>query len=131
LVESEGKVDCPVCHGTGRMTIVEFVGVNKKNVKKPCTACDGRGWIPFIDKTEIVTEATARMEMLVDIGEMGDGWRRSKDWVKVHYFVEGKSLCGNIRSQRAIMRSKGVEEVPPEDRCILCSRKLAELNKKE
>lgn len=124
----EGEVECPVCDGTGRMTIVEFIGVEKRSVKVPCTACEGKGRVTFIDHTEIV-EVVTRVGKLEDIGEMGDGWRKSKEWVKVHYFIDGKSLCGNIRSKRAIMGSAGVSDVPPGDRCILCSRKITELSK--
>ncbi len=115
--------ECPVCGGTGKMSIVSFVGVEKRNIRVTCTACEGRGTISFVDSTVTVAKA-APMEAVEDIGELGDGWRSSKDWVKAHYFMDGKSLCGNIRSQRAILSSASVDEVPEEEKCVLCARKV-------
>lgn len=126
----EGESECPVCGGTGKMSIVSFVGVEKKNVRVTCTACEGSGKIPFVDNTVAVAKA-APIETLKEIGEMGDGWRSSKDWVKAHYFMDGKSLCGNIRSQRALMSSISVDDVPEEEKCVLCARKIEGLVKKD
>ncbi len=126
----EGEFECPVCDGTGKMSIVSFVGVEKRNVRVTCTACEGKGKIPFVDSTVIVAKV-APLETVEDIGEMGEGWRSSKEWVKAHYFMDGRSLCGNIRSQRAILSSAGVDDVPQEEKCVLCTRKVAEHVKKE
>lgn len=126
----EGEAECPVCGGTGKMSIVSFVGVEKRNVRVTCTACEGRGTIPFVDSTVTVAKA-APLETVEDMGEMGDGWRSSKEWVKAHYFLDRQSLCGNIRSQRAILSSAGVDDVPQEEKCVLCARKVAELVKKD
>ena len=126
----EGESECPVCYGTGKMSIVSFVGVEKRNVRVTCTACEGRGSIPFVDKTVTVAEAVP-LETVEDIGEIRDGWRRSKEWVKTHYFLDGQSLCGNIRSKRAIVVSVSVDEVPSEEKCVLCVRKVSELVKKD
>ncbi len=122
----EVETECPVCDGTGKMSIVSFVGVEKRTVRVTCTACEGRGKIPFVDSTVTVAKV-ALLETMEDIGEVGNGWRSSKDWVKSHYFMDGRSLCGNIRSQRAILSSTGVDEVSQEEKCVLCARKAIEL----
>ncbi len=122
----EVETECPVCDGTGKMSIVSFVGVEKRTVRVTCTACEGRGKIPFVDSTVTVAKV-ALLETMEDIGEVGNGWRSSKDWVKSHYFMDGRSLCGNIRSQRAILSSTGVDNVPQEEKCVLCARKVTEL----
>ena len=126
----EGESECPVCGGTGKMSIVSFVGVEKRNIRVTCTACEGRGKISFVDSTVTVAKA-APVETVEEIGELGDGWRSSKEWVKAHYFMDGKSLCGNIRSQRAILSSASVDDVPEEEKCVLCARKVEGLVKKD
>jgi len=129
----EGEAKCPVCDGSGRMSIVEFIGIDKKKVRVPCIACEGRGWIPFVDHTEVTTgieaEAVTGVGVIEDMSEIGDGWRRIKDWVRAHYFVDGRSLCGNVRSKRSILRSVRMVDVGPEDKCSICKRKLEELGK--
>ena len=36
-------IKCNICNGTRRMTIASMVGIEKKLVKVPCTACGGTG----------------------------------------------------------------------------------------
>jgi len=125
-VVEEGEAECPVCDGSGRMSIVEFKGIDKRKVQVPCTACEGRGWILFVDNTEVEArveaEAVAGVRVFEDVGEIGDGWRRMEEWMKVHYFVDGRSLCGNVRSKRSILRSVKAVDVGPEDKCSICMR---------
>lgn len=131
-MNKEGKIRCPVCDGSGRMTIVEFVGVEKKKLKVPCTACGGERWIPYLDlreeDQEVEAEAVSGLEAGEALNDIEDGWRKSNEWGKVHYFLDGRSICGNIRSKRAIKRSKKVVDVIEDDKCIFCKRKHKNLS---
>ena len=57
------EIDCPICNGSRKMEIVEFIGTEKRKVKVPCTACGGRGKIPFVDlsKPQEIVEVENRL----------------------------------------------------------------------
>lgn len=60
------------------MDLVEFVGIEKKKRKVPCTACGGKGRIPFVDLTKpekLKVESENPGPFIVE-----DGWRKSDKW---------------------------------------------------
>jgi hypothetical protein len=103
------------------MTIVSIVGIEKKLVKVPCTACGGTGRTPFVDKTLVpeVREKTA-----VNKIDGLNGWRISNKWSKAHYFVDGISLCGSVRSKDLISRSIKVGDINSVEPCVTCMKRL-------
>jgi DnaJ-class molecular chaperone len=52
------KKSCPICNGSRTMSIIEYVGLLKKLVRVPCTACEGKGKINFLDKS--ISEVKSR-----------------------------------------------------------------------
>jgi len=74
-----GKIRCPICHGTKRMTWVVADLLGKKTVRRTCTACGGKGWVPFIDRRKTENKPETRE---------GEGWVKRRKWKKAHYFVE-------------------------------------------
>lgn len=121
-----GEKECPICDGSGIMSVVEFRGIYKMRVRVPCTACEGSGRVPFVVHTEVIkrveVKTVVELRVIGDIGEIEDGWRKMEEWTKVHYFVDGRSLCGNVRSQRFILRSVKAVDVGPEEKCSICMR---------
>lgn len=111
------EIDCPVCKGSGRMEIIEFYGVEKRKVKIPCTACGGKGMIPFVDLTE--PQETVEVDEPIKI-QVDDGWRKSSNWNKVHYILKGRSLCGSIRSQKTLAQSTNWYDLDPKILCSIC-----------
>lgn len=114
-------IKCNICNGTRRMTIVSIVGIEKKPVKVPCTACGGTGRIPFVDKT-LVPEVREKPAMKKD--DELNGWRISNKWTKAHYFIDGVCLCGNVRSKDLISRSIKVDDINSVEPCKYCMKKF-------
>lgn len=107
-----GNIKCPVCHGTGRITEVMMVAMVKKTGKRTCTACGGKGWIPFIDHRETASKREIRED---------EGWKQRRTWKKAHYFVGGEGLCG----QTGFYQGPYWQEVDDDLKCLTCNKKLA------
>jgi hypothetical protein len=103
------------------MTIISIVGIEKKLVKVPCTACGGTGRTPFVDKTPVpeVREKTAMKKI-----DGLNGWRNSNKWSKAHYFIDGICLCRNVRSEDRISRSISVDDINSVKPCVTCMKRL-------
>ena len=114
-------IKCSICNGTRRMTIASIVGIEKKLVKVPCTACGGTGRIPFVDKT-LVPKVRGKTAVKKDDGL--NGWRISNKWSKAHYFIDGRSLCGNVRSKDLISRSIKIDDINSVEPCKACMKKF-------
>ena len=84
----------------------------KKIVKRTCTACGGKGWVPFIDRRTIEENHETRE---------GEGWGKRRKWKKAHYFVDGDGLCG----RSGFYQGKFMRAVDDGLKCIYCQRKLA------
>ena len=113
---------CPVCDGSKTWTVTEYEGLKKIKVKVPCTACGGKGKILFIDLTKPEQEEKP-VKVLNGTG-FSDGWRVSSGWSNIHYFKDGKFLCGSIRSPIAISSSTLVDDTSSEIMCSTCVKKL-------
>jgi hypothetical protein len=104
------------------MSIVK-VGIDgKKKVKVPCTACGGSGRILFVDNT-----AVEEPEITVELSDLSDGWRDQRHWSNIHYFKDGKPLCNLVRSEKAMLESKSVDD-PEKAMCLSCSIRLKGIN---
>jgi len=114
-------IKCSICNGTRRMTIISIVGIEKKLVKVPCTACEGTGKIPFVDRTP-VPELRKKTAVKKDDGL--NGWRKSNKWSKTHYFIDGVCLCGQVRSKDLISRSIKVDDINSVEPCKYCMKKF-------
>ncbi len=113
---------CPVCDGSKTRTITKFDGYRSTTVKIPCTACEGKGKIPFIDLTKPKQEE--ENVKVLNVTGFSDGWRGSSGWSNIHYFRDGKFLCGSIRSPIAISSSTLVDDTSSEIMCSTCVKKL-------
>lgn len=120
---ASGYKTCPVCDGAKTWTVTKYDGLRGTIVTVPCTACDGKGVIPFVDLTKTRQEAVDVKESLED-REISDGWRSRKGWSKIHYFKDGKCLCGGVRSPISISSSTLVEDISSESPCSTCEKKL-------
>lgn len=123
---AETETDCPVCNGAGRMSIVNFSGAEKKSVKIRCTACGGKGWVTSVNYALDGIVVEAKVEEIKDKIEIR-GWRCFKDWKRVHYFIKGQSLCGNIRSEKSVLSSLPVVDLEVKNKCSICLRKSKNL----
>ena len=113
---------CPVCDGSKTWTVTEYEGLKRIKVKVPCTACGGKGKILFIDLTKPKQEEKP-VKVLNGTG-FSDGWRGSSGWSNIHYFKDGKFLCGSIRSPITISSSTLVDDTSSEIMCSTCVKKL-------
>jgi 6-phosphogluconolactonase (cycloisomerase 2 family) len=114
---------CPVCDGSKTRTITKFDGYRSTTMKIPCTACEGKGKIPFIDLTKQKQEEENVKEVL-NVTGLSDGWRSNSGWSNIHYFKDGKFLCGSIRSPITISSSTLVDDISSEIICKTCAQKL-------
>ncbi len=114
---------CPVCDGSKTWTVTEYVGLRSTTVKVPCTACEGKGKIPFVDLTK-QRPVTVDVKERVGETEISDGWRSRKGWSKIHYFKDGKCLCGGVRSPISISTSTLVDDKSSEALCSNCEKRL-------
>ena len=114
---------CPVCDGSKTWTVTEYEGLRIKKVKVPCTACGGKGVIPFVDLSK-ARPVSVDVKVGVGDSEISDGWRGSKGWSKLHYFRGGRCLCGGVRSPISISSSKSVDDTSSETLCSSCAKKL-------
>jgi hypothetical protein len=103
------------------MEIVEFIGIKKRKVKIPCTACGGKGKIPYIDLSEPQEEVEIEVTMSLSIA---DGWRKSSEWKRAHYIADGRSLCGSIRSQKILAQSTIFSDLDSDILCSTCARMI-------
>ncbi|RLI47463.1 hypothetical protein DRO61_07865 [Candidatus Bathyarchaeota archaeon] len=92
-------------------------------MKIPCTACEGKGKIHFIDLTKQKQEEENVKEVL-NVTGLSDGWRSNSGWANIHYFKDGKFLCGSIRSPITISSSTLVDDISSEIICKTCAQKL-------
>ena len=83
----------------------------KKTVKRTCTACGGKGLVPFIDRRETENKPETRE---------GEGWVKRRKWKKAHYFVGGKGLCGTTGSYQGPYW----KDIDDSLKCVYCTRKL-------
>jgi hypothetical protein len=113
---------CPICNGSRKMEIVRFVGIEKKFIKLPCTACDGKGKILFVNRS--ITEEPKSKSNIESLNEISDGWRRHNKWDKAHYINNSRPLCRIVRSTNKILESKAVDNPDTSTMCSICSRKL-------
>jgi len=105
--------ECPICNGSRRMEIVVYIGTKKRKVKVPCTACEGRGKILFVD--------LSKPQEMVEVEEpisrqVADGWRKSPTWnshSKV-FFLSMNSLHYNNGCRRRLP-TKGIDASSNED----------------
>ena len=121
------KKSCPICNGSRTMSIIQYVGLLKKLVRVPCTACEGKGKINFLDKSISEEKSEETNVKSIDI-KVFQGWRKSKTWQKIHFFTDGKSLCGNIRSKKGITQSTNVDESKLNESCAICMKIYNETN---
>lgn len=113
---------CPVCDGSKTRTITKYEGLESITVKIPCTACEGKGKILFIDLTKEKQEEENAKGL--NVAGLSDGWRSNSKWSYIHYFKNGKFLCGNIRSPITISSSTLVDDTSSETMCSTCVKKL-------
>ena len=102
------EMDCIVCHGTGKMSIVRIDDIgNKKAVERKCTACDGKGKFPLIIHNA--------------------GWAKKEEWERYHFIRSklgtryGSSLCGSIKDYREQVMI-GYEG---ENKCLVCLKRVS------
>ena len=113
---------CPVCDGSKTRTITKYEGLRSTTVKIPCTACEGKGKILFIDLTKPKQED--KPVKVLNVSGLSDGWRGNQGWSNIHYFRDGKFLCGSIRSPVTISSSTLVDDTSSEILCKTCAQKL-------
>jgi len=67
---------CPVCDGSKTRTITKYEGLRSTTVKIPCTACEGKSKILFIDLTKPKQEEENVKEVL-NVTGLSDARARS------------------------------------------------------
>lgn len=120
---SEGvKAKCPICNGSKRMPIVDFVDYEKKVIKVACTACGGKGWILSIDRSA-PPKSVGRPRKSSTSRVKDEGWRKHGKWDNLHYFRGGKPLCRVLRSPSIWLESQSADDPDPSIMCPTCFRK--------